>query len=175
MFKIIKNIYKRLFWSKKKWARDRGVTIGKNCWIATRNFGSEPYLITIGNHVQITDDVRFFTHGGGWVLRLEQPDFDCFGKIKVGNNVYIGNSAIILPGVTIGNNVVVGAGAIVTKSIPDGVLVAGNPAKIVGKFEKYKEKMQKFNVRTKKLNRIEKKKCLMTLDKDKLLKKPFIK
>ena len=66
---MLKKLYERFFLSAKEYARRKGVKIGKNCLIATRNWGSEPYLITIGNNVQITADVRFFTHGGGNVAR----------------------------------------------------------------------------------------------------------
>lgn len=55
-----------------------------------------------------------------------------YGKpIKIGNNCWLGAGAIVLPGVTIGHNVVVGAGAVVTKDVPDNVVVAGNPARII--------------------------------------------
>lgn len=83
--------------------------IGKGCAIGTIKFGSEPYLIEIGDYVQVTTDVSFSTHGGGWVFRRKHPKFDFFGKITIGNNVYIGNRAMIMPGVTIGNNVIIGA------------------------------------------------------------------
>ena len=51
--------------------------------------------------------------------------------VTIGNNVWIGGSSTILPGVTIGDNVVVGAGSVVTKDIPSDVVVAGNPARII--------------------------------------------
>jgi maltose O-acetyltransferase len=51
--------------------------------------------------------------------------------VHIGDNVWIGRSAIILPGVTIGDNAVVAAGAVVTKDVPDATLVAGNPARVV--------------------------------------------
>ena len=63
MRKII-NIFWRLQ-SPEKYARHIGVIIGEGCLIATRRWSSEPYLITIGNHVQITENVSFHTHGGG--------------------------------------------------------------------------------------------------------------
>ena len=55
-------------------------------------------------------------------------------KVSIGNNVWIGGGATILPGVSLGNNVVVGAGSVVTKSFPDNVGIAGNPAKIIKKL-----------------------------------------
>lgn len=167
----LQNLYKKIFWSDEKFARSIGVSIGSGCSIATRNFGSEPYLITIGNHVQITNDVKFATHGASWVLRDKYPNFDCFGKITVGNNVYIGNCVLIMPGVTIGNNVIVGAGAVVTKSIPDHSIVAGNPAKIISTIADYEAKMTAYNLDTKKMNYQEKKDYLLSLNDDKFIKK----
>lgn len=61
--------------------------------------------------------------------------------ITIGNNVFVGHSAIILPGITIGNNVIVASGSVVTKNVPDNVIVGGNPAKIIKPIEDYKEKM----------------------------------
>ena len=56
-------------------------------------------------------------------------------KVTIGNNVWIGGGVTILPGVSLGNNVIVGAGSVVTKSFPDNVVIAGNPAKIIKKIE----------------------------------------
>lgn len=99
---ILKNIYWRFIASPEKYAKHIGVVIGKNCLIETRNWSSEPYLITIGNNVQITMNVFFHTHGGAHVARQKYPYFDCFGKIVVEDNVYIGANSQIMPGVTIG-------------------------------------------------------------------------
>jgi acetyltransferase-like isoleucine patch superfamily enzyme len=125
----------------------------------------------MGNHVQITDGVRFFTHGGGWFFREKHPNFDTFGKIIIGNNVYIGNSALIMPGVSIGNNVIIGAGSIVTKSITDGMVVAGNPAKVIGNFESLEIKIFPYNLDCKAMNLKEKKEFLLSLKDDRFLKK----
>lgn len=107
-------------------------------------FGSEPYLITIGKNVEITAGVVFITHDGAvWTLRNfdeKYKDLDVFGPIKVGDNVFIGNNAIILPGVTIGDNVVIGAGAVVAKDIPSNSVAAGVPAKVIRSLEEYGEK-----------------------------------
>ena len=69
MIKRIMEFYRRSFWSDEKYARHIGVEIGKNCSIGTKYFGTEPFLIKIGNHVQITNDVKFFCHGASWVFR----------------------------------------------------------------------------------------------------------
>ena len=61
-----------------------------------------------------------------------------FGKIKIGNNVFIGEDAMIMYGVTIGNNVVIGARSLVTKDIPDNCVAAGTPARIIKTLEEYK-------------------------------------
>lgn len=165
------NIYRRLFWTPERYARYHGVKIGKNCDIQKVSFGSEPYLIEIGNHVQITSGVKFFTHGGGWVFRDKHPLLDTFGKIKVKNNVYIGNNSLILPGVTIGNDVIIGAGSVVTKSVDSGMIVAGNPAKVIGSVSSLEKKLIPFNAKTKKMNKFDKKKYLLNMQEDKFIKK----
>lgn len=175
MIKKILSKYRKYFWSNEKYAKFKGVKIGSNCSIATRYFGSEPYLVTIGDHVQITNGVRLFTHGGGWVLRPDWPDFDSFGKINIGNNVYIGNCVLILPGVTIGDNVVIGGGTVVTKSIPDNVIVAGNPAKIIKSFEDYKTDLEKYNMKLKGMSKDEKKSFLLSAKEKKFIEKKTLK
>lgn len=174
MIKKILDLYRRKCWSCEKYAFYKGVKIGKGCSIATSYFGSEPYLIEIGNHVQVTSGVKFFTHGGGWVFRHKYPDFDTFGKIKIGNNVYIGNSALILPGVTIGDNVVIGAGSVVTKSVPSDSIIAGNPASYIGSVSELESKLLPFNINSKRLSFEEKKKLLLALSDEKLIKKGYL-
>lgn len=171
MIKKILLFYRRKFWNPIKYAKHIGVTIGHDCMIATTFFGSEPYLISIGNHVQITNGVKFFNHGGGWVFRDKYPDFDTFGKIIIKDNVYIGNNALIMPGVTIGNNVIIGSGTVVTKSVRDGNIVAGNPGKIIGLTNELENKLLHFNVNTKKYSFNQKKEYLLKLSEDKFLKK----
>lgn len=164
-----------LFWrflvSPEKYARHLGVTIGKNCLIATRYWSSEPYLITIGNNVQVTEDVRFYTHGGGNVIRHKYPRFDAFGKITVEDWAYIGSNSIIMPGVTIGKGALVGAGSVVTKSVAAGTVVCGNPARYICLVEDYIERNLRYNIDTKGVSSHEKKKILNTLDPEKFIKK----
>jgi acetyltransferase-like isoleucine patch superfamily enzyme len=123
------------------YARRIGVTVGNECRIYTRNFGSEPFLITIGNNVTITGEVTFVTHDGSGILFKDQKGRRfLYAPIVIGDNVFVGIRSIILPGVRIGNNVIVAAGSVVTKSIPDGVIVAGVPAKVIGDFSDLKDK-----------------------------------
>ena len=108
------------------------------------NYGSEPYLITLGNYVRISGFVQFVTHdGGSWVFRREgkYKDIVHFGRIKIGNNVFIGTHAIIMPDVVIGDNVVIGAGAVVTKKIPSNTVAVGVPAKPIMTIDEYAKKM----------------------------------
>jgi acetyltransferase-like isoleucine patch superfamily enzyme len=133
-------------------ALELGVKVGKDCRLFSSNFGSEGYLIEIGNHVTITDGVQFITHDGGiWVFRAEDPEADVFGKIIIGDNVFIGINAIILPGVTLGPNTVVGAGSVVTKSFSGNGVIAGNPAKVICSLEEYKQKLWGLKLSTKSL------------------------
>jgi len=171
VFKFLFWYYRWIFWTAKKFAEYSGVIIGKDCVIGTKFFGSEPYLITIGNHVQVTSGVRFFTHGGGWVFRKKYPQFDFFGKIKIGDNVYIGNCALIMPGVTIGNNVIVAAGAVVTKSVPENSIVGGNPARIIGNLTSLEERLLPFNLNTSGLIPDEKRAFLLKLSEGKFIRK----
>ena len=121
-------LYKRIFWSFERQARNAGVKLGRNNEIMTRFWSTEPYLITIGDNCQITNGVKIFTHGGGHVLRDKYPTFDCFGKVSLGDYVYLGNNSMVMPGVSIGSHVIVAAGSVVTKSVPSGYVVGGNPA-----------------------------------------------
>lgn len=136
-----------------------GTTIGNRV-----SFGSEPWLITIGSHVRITEDVRFITHDGGlWVIRELYPEYakaDLFKPIVVGNNVHIGINAVIMPGVHIGNNCIIGVGAVVTKDIPDNSIAVGVPAKVIETVDEYVNKNRDVFVNTKGLTIQQKKEYL---------------
>lgn len=126
-------------------AKELGVKFGTNVRMTgIPSFGSEPYLISIGNDVTITHGVIFHNHDGGvGVLRFKHKGIDVIKPIKVGDNVFIGSNSTIMPGVTIGNNVVIGASSVVTRDIPDNVIVAGVPAKVIKTLQEYEEKVLK--------------------------------
>lgn len=120
----------RYFRDPVKYARKKGVKIGAgNNFVDHPNFGSEPYLISIGNHNRISFDCTFITHDGGRLvldyLYPEDGPFLKFGTIEVGNNNFIGARVIINPGIKIGDNCVIAAGSIVTKNIPSGEVWGG--------------------------------------------------
>ena len=116
------------------YARKLGVTVGENCILGSFRFGSEPWLITLGNHVEITGNVTFITHDGAtWVLRQDERYRRVlrYGKITIGDNVFIGYGSILLPGVTIGEGAVIAAGSVVNRDIPPRVVAGGNPCRVI--------------------------------------------
>ena len=157
--------------SPEKQARHLGVKIGKHCLIDTRYFSSEPYLITIGNHVQLTHCVSIHTHGGGQAIRQNHPDFDVFGKVVIEDWAYIGAFSQIMPGVTVGEGALVAAGSVVTKSVAPHTVVGGNPARYICTTEEYYEKNKEFNAGTKEKSNAEKKEILLTLSDECFVKK----
>ena len=171
----IRNLYYKLakkLLSPEKYAKFIGVHIGKNNFIPDKEcWSSEPYLITVGNHCQITNGVRLFTHGGGHVIRRQYPNFDIFGKIIIKDWVYIGNNSLIMPGVTIGEGSLVAAGSVVTKSVPNNVVVAGNPAKIICSIEEFLKKNLKYNTNTKNCSQKMKRQLLESMPEELFIKK----
>ena len=126
------------------------------------DWGTEPWIISIGNNVHITDGAKFLTHDGGTLLyRKIVPDLEITKPITIGNDVYIGNNVILLPGVSIGNNVVIGAGAVVTKNIPSNSVAVGVPAKVIKSADEYLEKLKKESLHLGHLQGREKDKALM--------------
>lgn len=172
MFRNILGKIRKKIMSPNKYARFIGVNIGVNNFIPDKScWSSEPYLITVGNNCQITNGVRIFTHGGGNVVRNLYPGFDVFGKVVIGNWVYIGNNSLIMPGVTIGDGALIAAGSVVTKSIPAGVVVGGNPARILSTVKDYIEHNERFNFNSSKMNMAEKRSLLLSAQDEMFIRK----
>ncbi|SMC79171.1 acyltransferase [Pedobacter nyackensis] len=141
-----RGFYLLSFWIKGGvfYARRMGVTVGDNCRIYTRYFGSEPFLISIGNNVTITKGVSFITHDGSLILFSDEKGRRYkYQRIDIGNNVFIGLNSIIMPGVKISDNAIIAAGSVLTKSVPEGSIVAGVPAKIIGNFNELNDRSLK--------------------------------
>lgn len=107
--------------------------------------------ITIGDNVMLAPNVSLYTAGHPLdsAIRNDPMDLETAEPITIGNNVWLGGSVVICPGVTIGDNVIVGAGAVVTKDIPDNVIAVGNPARVLrqltAKDHQYWEEQRKLH------------------------------
>ena len=106
--------------------------------------------ITIGKNAQIAPNVSIYTAGHPIHPDSRNTGYEYGIPVTIGDNVWIGGNAVILPGVTVGNNVVIGAGSIVSKDIPDNVIAAGNPCKVIREIteddRKYYFKDKEFDV-----------------------------
>lgn len=136
------------------YARKVGVVIGEGCRIYITDFGSEPFLISIGDKVTITSGVKLLTHDGStWLISNSNGRrYQRYGKICIGNNVFIGVNSIVLPGVEIGNEVIVAAGSVVTSDVPPNSVVGGNPAKVLMSFDAYRDKVMELYVNDEELD-----------------------
>jgi len=107
----------------------RNITVGQGTIIGYSTFLDGRAKLTIGNHTDIASEVMIYNQEHD----LTAPDFHAIdGPVTIGDYVFIGPRAIILPGVTIGNRAVIAAGAVVTKDVLSGVIVGGVPAKKIG-------------------------------------------
>jgi maltose O-acetyltransferase len=107
------------------------IRIGARCFA---NFGLvalDVAPITIGDDVQIGPNVQLLTPTHPLEPGPRRDKWEAALPIAIGDNVWLGGAAIVLPGVTIGDNTVVGAGAVVTKDLPADVVAVGNPARVV--------------------------------------------
>lgn len=142
------------------YARSIGVNLGEGvCFYGMPSgmFGTEPWLITIGNNVHITSGCAFITHDGGTlILRKEVPDLEWTAPITIGNDVYVGVRTLFMPGVKIGNRVIIGAGSIVTRDIPDNSVAVGVPARVIKTVDDYLEQMKKKSLKCGHLKGLEK-------------------
>ncbi len=144
---LFKIIFYRSHKSKCKYLRRHKAKIGNNVrmFISVNHFGSEPWLVEIGNNVLISFGVYFVTHDGGIsVIKNMYPEkkgLDRLGKITIGNNVFIGCNSIIMLNAVIPDNVIIGAGSVVTdKAMQPNSVYAGVPAKRICSIDEYYEK-----------------------------------
>lgn len=111
------------------------ITIGARCFA---NFGLvalDVAPITIGDDVQIGPNVQLLTPTHPLEPGPRRDKWEAAKPIVIGDNVWLGGGAIVLPGVTIGENTVVGAGAVVTRDLPANVVAVGSPARVVRTLE----------------------------------------
>ena len=154
------NFIKKLFLGKKacsesyiKHLRKIGVEIGertvfydaRSCHVDE----TRPFLIKIGENVQITRGVTILTHGYDWSVLKNKNGvvLGSGGKVIIGNNVFIGAHTTILKGVEIGNDVIIGANSLVNKSLESGFVYAGNPVKKICSIDEYFNKRKGLQVK----------------------------
>ncbi|MFC2646988.1 MAG: acyltransferase [Coriobacteriaceae bacterium] len=126
--------------------RDKGIQVGRG----TEFFSpgsvivdlTRPYMISIGDNVQITSNVTILTHDYGWSV-IKGMYGDVLGscaEVSIGSNVFIGMNTTILKGTHIGDNVVIGAGSLVNHDIASGCVAAGSPCEPICTIEEYAER-----------------------------------
>lgn len=117
------------------------IFFGNNCEVNMNCTFLDDNKIIIGDNVLIAPNVQLYTAFHPLSAKERFGEMKNDGSVEfcktqtapiiIGNNVWIGGGAIVLPGVTIGDNVVIGAGSVVTKDIPDNVIAYGNPCRVV--------------------------------------------
>ena len=155
----IKDAAKRIVYGPKAssetyipWLRSLGMVIGDNCMVyaPTKTIidVQHPWMIEMGNNVQITEGVTILTHGYDWsVFKGKYGDvLGSAGHVKIGSNVFIGMNVTILKGTTIGDNVVIGANSLINKDVPSDCVVVGNPQRVICSIDEYLEKRRAAQV-----------------------------
>lgn len=152
---IIRDIVKEIYYYKIKkmttmefrifHLKRIGMNIVEDCWLFSDGLETaEPYLVTIGSHVMIAPDVKFTTHDASASFYIPGAS-DLFGRIEIGNEVFIGMGTIVLPGGVIPDHCIVGAGSVITKRFErPGMVIAGNPAKEICTVEQLRDKKSKI-------------------------------
>jgi acetyltransferase-like isoleucine patch superfamily enzyme len=161
----------RLHQDPIRYFRRQGVEIGEGVEIFGPNlftFGSEPYLVSIGDQVTISHNVDFITHDGGLrVVRHKYPGAYLYGRIEVADNCFIGAHCVLLLGARVGAGSVIGSGSVVSGEIPSGVVAVGRPAKPVKSVDEYVRAKKHLWVDTKALSSAAKRELLIRqLSKD---------
>ncbi|WP_195955452.1 sugar O-acetyltransferase [Clostridium saudiense] len=107
------------------------ITVGDNFYTNTNCCILDCAKVTIGNNVWIGPNVGIYTPNHAFDSKERTDGYEKSLPIEIGDNVWIGGGVTIIGGVKIGSNSIIGAGSVVTKNIPAGVIVAGNPAKVI--------------------------------------------
>lgn len=107
----------------------KGIQIGEDTIVGYRSFLDGRETLKIGNHTDIASEVMIYNSEHNLESEGFEPSSD---KVEIGDYVFVGPRAIIMPGVKIGKGAVVAGGAVVTKDVPDFTIVGGVPAKVIG-------------------------------------------
>lgn len=135
---------------RAEWCKKHGVFagVGDAVRIMDRKIPLYSRLIKFHNNIQVASDVHFVTHDATYSVFNMLPDSrmgvakypEHIGCIEVMDNVFIGSNTTILGGVRIGPNAIVAAGSLINKDVPEGSIVGGVPARVIGRFEDLRNK-----------------------------------
>jgi len=141
-FLIIDGVKRAKYLKKKKLLKEMGESI----LFQSRNFPADPKCVILHNNIAVAADVTLVTHDAiGHVLLGMDKDVKYkshLGCIEIMDNCFIGLGSRIMPNVRIGPNAIVAAGSIVTKDVPEGSIVGGCPARVIGSFWDLKKKRE---------------------------------
>lgn len=141
-----------------QYLRKIGVSVGNDViiYVPSKTLIDEiyPWMITIGDHVKISEGTKILTHDYSWSVLKSAPDRDwsgrilgAAGRVTIGNDVFIGMDCIICRGVTIQDHVIIGAGSVVTKDCERNSVYAGVPAKRIMSLDEYYAKREALQLK----------------------------
>ena len=107
------------------------IEVGKNLFMNYNCMIIDVAKVTIGDNCMFAPNVAIYTAGHPVHPVTRNSLYEYGVEVTIGDNVWIGGNSVVLPGVHIGSNTVIGAGSVVTKDIPDWVIAAGNPCKVI--------------------------------------------
>jgi maltose O-acetyltransferase len=169
MISFIKKFYSHIIKKKRKIyienLQNKGLILGEHVNIID-NFFFDPshcFLISIGDDCTICPNVRLIAHDASTKQFL---GYTKIGRINIGNNCFLGDSVIVLPGVKIGANSIIGSGAVVCQDIPPDSVAAGNPAKVIFSLQDY---LKKVKIKSEKVKKFGKDYWIEHLDEKKRL------
>lgn len=136
--------------SRAKYLKKRKIffNMGEHCYWHPFKIPSEPYLLNLHNNVVVASNVTFATHDIidymlNYKLHYNNTIKQYIGPIEIFDNVFIGANSTILYNTKIGPNAIIAAGSVVANDVPEGSIVGGNPAKVIGKVNSLTEKRLK--------------------------------
>jgi|GEM_PF-5185192 len=135
-------------WKRAAFYKKRAIlgAQGQHCYFANRDFGTEPFLVAVGDNVYIAAQVKFITHDISVKMLMNYDpslDIENIRPIRIGSNVFLGLGTLVCPGAAIGSDVIVGAGSVVVGKLEGGYVYAGSPAKKIRRFEEHVERLRR--------------------------------
>ena len=110
------------------------IKVGKNFFANYNCTIIDVAEVTIGDYCQMAPNVAIYTAGHPIYPTTRNSSWEYGKAVTIGDNVWLGGNMVVCPGVHIGSNTVIGAGSVVTKDIPDWVIAAGNPCRVIRKI-----------------------------------------